>query len=165
VAGNGNNFVFFSGDGGAATNAALRGPNGVAVDGAGNLFIADNGNNRVRKMNEACLASLALDRVSGAQAGNYAVVITDYSGSITSRLAVLNVFLRLNHFTTSVSGNVLHVDLSGESNFAYILQTATNLAPPLSWQSVYTNSADVNGDWHYTNNVGGPQCFYRVTAQ
>ncbi len=38
----------FSGDGGLATRARLRGPGGVAVDGAGNLVIADSHNNRVR---------------------------------------------------------------------------------------------------------------------
>jgi trimeric autotransporter adhesin len=38
----------FSGDGGPATSAKLDGPSGVAVDGAGNLVIADSGNDRVR---------------------------------------------------------------------------------------------------------------------
>jgi secreted PhoX family phosphatase len=38
----------FSGDGGAATSAKLAIPGGVAVDGAGNLLIADSGNNRIR---------------------------------------------------------------------------------------------------------------------
>jgi hypothetical protein len=40
----------FSGDGGAATNAALYIPNAVALDLTGNLFIADTGNNRIRKV-------------------------------------------------------------------------------------------------------------------
>lgn len=40
----------FSGDGGAATNANLNGPLDVVVDAAGNLFIADSGNRRVRKV-------------------------------------------------------------------------------------------------------------------
>jgi uncharacterized protein (TIGR03437 family) len=40
----------FSGDGGPATSAHLNGPSGVAVDGAGNVFIADGGNQRVRKV-------------------------------------------------------------------------------------------------------------------
>ena len=40
----------FSGDGGMATNAELYSPEGVAIDAAGNLFIADYGNNRVRKV-------------------------------------------------------------------------------------------------------------------
>jgi uncharacterized protein (TIGR03437 family) len=38
----------FSGDGGAATSASLNSPNDVAVDALGNLYIADNGNQRVR---------------------------------------------------------------------------------------------------------------------
>ncbi len=43
----------FSGDGGAATEAQLTFPTGVAVDGAGNLFIADGGNHRIRKVDPA----------------------------------------------------------------------------------------------------------------
>ena len=52
-------FVGFAGDGGAATAAACRlnEPTGVAVDGAGNIYIADNANNRVRKINTAGIIS------------------------------------------------------------------------------------------------------------
>jgi DNA-binding beta-propeller fold protein YncE len=39
-----------SGDGGAATNANLYYPSGVAVDASGNLFIADTQNHRIRKV-------------------------------------------------------------------------------------------------------------------
>src|SRR5258708_6592046 len=38
----------FTGDGGRATSAELNRPEGVAVDGSGNVLIADAGNNRVR---------------------------------------------------------------------------------------------------------------------
>ncbi len=40
----------YSGDGGPATNARLNRPTDVEIDNQGNLFIADRGNNRIRKV-------------------------------------------------------------------------------------------------------------------
>ena len=40
----------FSGDGGLALNAQFNSPYGVAVDASGNVYIADNGFNCVRKI-------------------------------------------------------------------------------------------------------------------
>lgn len=51
VAGNGS--AGYSGDGGLATNAALHGPRSVALDGYGNLFIADRMNHRIRMVNSS----------------------------------------------------------------------------------------------------------------
>jgi sugar lactone lactonase YvrE len=48
VAGNGTQG--FKGDNGPATSAELNNPMGVALDSAGNLYIADTGNNRIRKV-------------------------------------------------------------------------------------------------------------------
>jgi len=48
VAGNASNG--FSGDNGPAVNAQLYGPNGLALDPAGNLYIADTNNRRIRKV-------------------------------------------------------------------------------------------------------------------
>jgi len=43
----------FGGDGMAATLALLTSPAGVAIDASGNLFIADNGNHRVRRVDHS----------------------------------------------------------------------------------------------------------------
>jgi uncharacterized protein (TIGR03437 family) len=47
----------FSGDGGQAASAGVASPSGLAVDSSGNLYIADFGNNRVRKVNTAGVIS------------------------------------------------------------------------------------------------------------
>lgn len=46
----GNGTLGYSGDGGAATSAALNRPEGVAVDGSGNVFIADADNSVIREV-------------------------------------------------------------------------------------------------------------------
>ena len=46
----GNGVAGFAGDGGAATAANLRFPNAITFDGAGNAYIADSFNSRIRKV-------------------------------------------------------------------------------------------------------------------
>lgn len=63
VAGNGN--AGFSGDNGPATKAALNDPTGVALDAAGNLYIADTFNNRIRKVTSGIITTIAGNNVAG----------------------------------------------------------------------------------------------------
>jgi sugar lactone lactonase YvrE len=49
-AGGGNNYESYSGDGGLATGAKLLMPYGVSVDSKDNVYIADSGNNAIRKV-------------------------------------------------------------------------------------------------------------------
>ena len=64
VAGTG--FSGFSGDSGPATAAQLSGPRGVAVDIAGNLYIADANNHRIRKVSaDGTISTVAGTGVSG----------------------------------------------------------------------------------------------------
>ncbi|MGA2114953.1 MAG: NHL repeat-containing protein, partial [Bryobacteraceae bacterium] len=65
VAGNGN--YGYSGDNGAATSTELGAPQGGAVDSAGNLYIADTFNSRIRKVN----ALGTITTVAGNGTGGY----------------------------------------------------------------------------------------------
>ena len=60
VAGNGT--PEFSGDGGLAAAAGLFQPGGIALDGQGNLFIADTANNRIRRVE---VFTQVIDTVAG----------------------------------------------------------------------------------------------------
>ena len=60
----------FSGDGGPAASAQLSGPSGVAVDRAGNLFIADHDNNRIRKVDSAGTISTVAGNGGGGFSGD-----------------------------------------------------------------------------------------------
>jgi hypothetical protein len=60
----------YSGDGGSATKAELDFPYGVAVDGSGNLYIADNVNNRVRQIVAGTMTTLAGNGSQGLYSGD-----------------------------------------------------------------------------------------------
>ena len=57
----------YSGDNGPATSAELNLPYGVAVDSAGNLYVADTGNNRIRKV--AAVSGIITTVVGNGTAG------------------------------------------------------------------------------------------------
>ena len=56
----------YNGDGGRANSAALNGPQGVALDVAGNLYIADSNNERIR---EIIAATGIITTVAGSGVG------------------------------------------------------------------------------------------------
>ena len=68
VAGNGEQS--FAGDGGAATAAGLDSPNGVAVDRAGNIYIGDTHNQRVRVVNSSGVISTLAGNGSKSYSGD-----------------------------------------------------------------------------------------------
>lgn len=97
VAGNGT--AGYSGDNGLATSAELDYPRGVAVDGSGNLYIADSGNERIRKVSSggtittvAGIGYIGLPGVGGysgdngpatsAQLNSPSALVVDTSGNI-----------------------------------------------------------------------------------
>lgn len=97
VAGNQSLGAGYAGDGGAATNATLNNPVGVALDRAGNIYIGDTHNNVVRKIGSIGInvnptnGTLTISDAQAAQSGNYQVVIANAAGSITSSVVKLVV--------------------------------------------------------------------------
>jgi sugar lactone lactonase YvrE len=67
----------YSGDGGRATNAELSYPRGVALDTAGNIYIVDEGNERIRKVT-------ASTGIISTVAGNGAYGYSGDGGAATS---------------------------------------------------------------------------------
>ncbi|MCA2997340.1 MAG: hypothetical protein ING75_01940 [Rhodocyclaceae bacterium] len=72
----------FSGDNGPATSARLNDPRNVAVDGAGNVYIADSSNNRIRKITAATgvITTFAGNGTSGFSGDNVLATSTRLAG-------------------------------------------------------------------------------------
>src|ERR1019366_7104167 len=111
VAGNGT--AGYAGNGGAAIKAKLSGPSGVAVDGAGNLYIADTQNNAIRKV-------VAATGIITTVAGNRAEGYSGDGGPATS------AELRLpNNLAVDGSGNVYIAD-SGNARIRMLVPEASH---------------------------------------
>ena len=89
----GNGVSGYGGDGGQATSAMINGPQGVAVDGSGNVYIADTANNRVRRVApNGVITTVAGNGAAGfngdggsalnAQVGNPVAVAVDSVGNV-----------------------------------------------------------------------------------
>jgi sugar lactone lactonase YvrE len=165
VAGNGR--IRYSGDGGAATNAILWAPVGIAFDASGNLFIADYNNDRIRKvLNYAGNSTFTLNNIGAISAGNYTVVITSSYGSVTSAVATLTLPIPpvitsqpTNQITAVGSSPSISVTVAGSGPFGYewyfgginLVQSGTNST--LTLLGVTTNNTG-NYMVVVTNNYG-----------
>jgi trimeric autotransporter adhesin len=60
----------YAGDGGKATSASLNQPNGIAFDSAGNMYIADTGNQVIRMVNPSGIISTVAGNNASAFSGD-----------------------------------------------------------------------------------------------
>ncbi|HYL38240.1 MAG TPA: SMP-30/gluconolactonase/LRE family protein [Bryobacteraceae bacterium] len=81
----------FSGDGAAAQSAQLRAPAGVACDSNGVLYIADSGNNRIRKVAHGVISTVttvaAPTGIAIASSGSLYIAAAGYFGTLTKAVA------------------------------------------------------------------------------
>jgi hypothetical protein len=112
-------------------------------------------------------ATLSLSPATSANATNYFVVATNNYGNVTSATVALTVFLPPQQFAGQNLGTGLQLQFTGTPYYPYILQSTTNLTPPVNWHPILTNPADVNGNWNFTitNLSGIPAGFYRAVGR
>src|ERR1019366_2229613 len=149
-------------------NASLHGPSGVALDASGNLYIADGGNNRIRKVQFAGAPTLTLASVDLTNAGNYRVLVTSPYGSMTSAVAVLTVTLprtppqiitgdasfgfRTNYY--------FGFNLSGAVGQTIVMDGSTDL---VGWIPLFTNTVVSNPFYFFDPaSTNYPTRFYRA---
>jgi sugar lactone lactonase YvrE len=119
----------FSGDGGPALAAKLYNAAGVAVNNAGDLFIADRGNNRIRKM-QAVLATPQIAKNTSAlsvypnPAHNNITVQTANTTGISQ--AVLFDMAGREVMATVITGGKQAIDISSLASGTYMLQVTAN---------------------------------------
>ena len=168
VAGNGT--AGFSGDGGQATNAQLAsGMEGLAVDNAGNLYIADYGNSRIRKVDPAgiitTVAGTGQSGVSSNGDGGLAsnarlqpaglaldasgnLYVSDYSAS-----RIRKITLGAPPFSVSATA------LFFSSNFDIVpaSQTLTVSSAGLPLTFTITTTTSSGGEWLIAGTTGNTQ--------
>jgi hypothetical protein len=149
VAGNGT--AGFSGDGGPATTAELNGPGAVTVDTAGNVVIADTGNNRVRVVAATPGTFYGIAMTAGHI---YTVAGTGSAGFSGDGGPATAAMLRTpTSVTTDPAGNLLVAD-SGNNRVRVIAATSgTFYGVAMTAGDIYTVAG--NGSYGYGGD-GGP---------
>jgi uncharacterized protein (TIGR03437 family) len=105
----------FSGDGGPALTAKISFPNGMAVDKAGNLYFADSGNNRIRKIDTSGIITTVAGNGSPGFTGDGGLATSAKIGSgLTNTTQGVAVDSAGNLFFTDNQNNrVRKVDTAG----------------------------------------------------
>ena len=113
----------YSGDGGAAASAQLNLPNGVAVDSAGNLYIADSNNHRIRKVSidgiMTTVAGTGFAGYSGDGGGALAAQLDQPSGIAVDSAGNLYIADTYNNVIRQVSAGGTITTVAGNGTIGY----------------------------------------------
>ena len=149
-AGGGPTYGGYLGDGGAPTLAYLNNPESVAVDTAGNLYIADTSNNVIRKISGGIITTVAGNGITGysgdggpalkASLNNPKGVAVDTAGNIYIADTYNNVIrvVEPNGTIATIAGNQsLGYGFSGDNGLATIAQLYFPSSVAVSGGKVY----------------------------
>ena len=82
--------------------------------------------------------------------------------SATTNVLVINLPSPILNQPAKSGGNIVF-QIQGVSNRIHVVETSTNLSPPLIWLALSTNTLNASGIWNFTNLAGQiPQRFYRA---
>jgi trimeric autotransporter adhesin len=119
----GNGMPGFSGDGGPATAAMLGTPRAVSLDTGGNLFFADRGNNRVRKVDNLGMISTVAGTGAMGFAGDGGAATSALLDTpvcvCTDKLGNLYIADRKNYRIRKVSPAGIISTIAGSGTFSY----------------------------------------------
>lgn len=155
----GNGAPGLSGDGGPAASAQLSGPTSVTVDASGNLYIADTGNARIRKItpdgniSSATNAGLVSPVYAIADASGKLYIADAGAGKILTAAsdgvpkAVLSGLVSPRGLALDGQGDLYFTD-SGAARVAYLSPsgTVTNIGAAGAWNIPRGVSLDSSGD-------------------
>jgi len=170
----------FSGDGGAATNAELNLPASVAVDSTGNLYIADFGNQAVRRVDASTqvITTVAGSGVFGFSGDNgpaYLAMLANPSGVALDGSGNLLIADTLNDRIRQVGKPVVAALTLSATSLSFGNELV-NVASPEQTVTLTNSGSDtltisgitVTGDFSQTNNcdgslAAGASCSIQVT--
>ncbi len=112
----------YSGDNGPAVNAQLAGAQGVVLDSSGNLFVADSGNNRVRKVTPTGIISTVAGNGSAVFAGDGGQAVAgQLSASSIAIDALGNLFVGdpVNYRVREISAGGVITTIAGSGSAGY----------------------------------------------
>ena len=96
----------YAGDGGAATAARFNVPFGICIDSSINIYIADRGNDRVRKISSGLPSAGAIAGATELCAGTTATLIDVAAGGTWSASNVLIASVSSTGFITAISAGI-----------------------------------------------------------
>jgi sugar lactone lactonase YvrE len=157
----GTGYVGSSGDGGPATNATMNYPNEVALDGSGNIYIADSDNNKIRKITASTgiITTVAGSGTSGYSgdggAATSATLNTPFGVSVdnNSNIYVADFYNNTIREVAAATGVITTIAGTGTAGYSGDNGPATSAQLKYPWGASIASSGGVYIADYYNNRI------------